>query len=194
MLGVYDFCGHYEWTFEWLRRHGDEPLVRAFWDRAIHRDSQTHASRLILEKGIEGMKEYWGHTLREEAAGYHTTATGKVMRIDMTACPSKGFLTRNRLKQYRDYCDHCMGWLGPLMKRAGYAIDHEHNHAGQCWWEIRRSTAPDRVSTPGQLAGRWDVRLTKDWRRSGQTIDRYSRSTRPDDKTRSRRRTHRKAS
>ncbi|MCX7825976.1 MAG: hypothetical protein N2689_10510, partial [Verrucomicrobiae bacterium] len=60
MLGCYDFCGHYEWTFEWLRQRGGEPLVRAYWDEAIRRDSQRHAARLIAEKGIEGMKQYWG--------------------------------------------------------------------------------------------------------------------------------------
>ena len=24
MIGVYDFCGHYEWTFAWLEREGGE--------------------------------------------------------------------------------------------------------------------------------------------------------------------------
>ena len=40
MLGCYDFCGHYEWTFEWFRAHGGEPLVREYWDKAIAQDSQ----------------------------------------------------------------------------------------------------------------------------------------------------------
>ena len=47
MIGVYDFCGHYDWTFEWLRQQGGEALVRQYWDEAIHRDSQRHASELI---------------------------------------------------------------------------------------------------------------------------------------------------
>lgn len=182
MLGVYDFCGHYEWTFEWLRRRGSESLVCRYWDRAIHRDSQTHASKLILKKGIEGMKEYWGHTLQEEAAGYRTTATDKVMRIDMYACPSQGFLMRNRLKSYHDYCDHCMGWVGPLMKRAGYVIDHEHNHDGQCWWEIRKASDTTPLSISGQFAGAKDVRRRKNWTRAGQSIDRYTRSNHPTSK------------
>lgn len=178
MLGAYDFCGHYEWTFEWLRRRGGESLVRKYWDRAIHRDSQTHASRLILKKGFEGMKAYWGHTLKEEAAGYHTTATDRVMRVDMYACPSLGFLMRNRLKQYPDYCEHCMGWVGPLMKRAGYTVDHEHNHRGQCWWEIRRVRDATGPSAPGAMARRKDVRLEKDWKRFAQSTHRYRRSKR----------------
>ena len=52
------------------------------------------------------------------------------------------FLLRNGLEQYRDYCDHCMGWIGPVMKGAGFVVDHEHNHCGQCWWEFRRASDP----------------------------------------------------
>ena len=66
MIGCYDFCGHYEWTFEWLREQGGQELVKIYWDEAIHRDSQIHASKLIGERGFEGMKEYWGPTLDAE--------------------------------------------------------------------------------------------------------------------------------
>lgn len=182
MLGTYDFCGHYEWTFEWLRQQGGEPLVRQFWDEAIHQDSQTHARDLILSKGIEGMREYWGHTLQQEGAGYHTAATEKTFRIDMHDCPSKGFLVRNQLEQYRDYCDHCMGWIGPLLKQAGYVVDHQHNHCGQCWWEIRRRSDATSASEPGELARDKDVRLQEDWRLPGKPMDTYTRASDPDDK------------
>ncbi len=178
MLGCYDFCGHYEWTFEWLRRQGGEPLVRAFWDEAIHKDSQQHATELIVREGIEGMKKYWGHTLVDEGAGFHTTATDKLFRIDMHDCPSKGFLLRNHLEQYRDYCDHCMGWIGPLLKRAGYVIDHQHDHRGHCWWEMRRADDPTPPSAIGAASGEHDVRLRPDWK----PVDTYQRATDPDDK------------
>ena len=184
MLGVYDFCGHYEWTFEWLRQRGGEPLVREYWDQAIHRDSQSHAARLILEKGFAGMQEYWGHTLAHEGAGYHTTATDKLFRIDMHECPSKGFLLRNRLEQYHDYCDHCMGWIGPLLKRGGFVVDHQHNHRGQCWWEIRRLSDPAPASQAGAASGEHDVRQRPDWQTPAKPIDTYVRATDPNDKTR----------
>ncbi|MDZ4849452.1 MAG: hypothetical protein SGI77_09160 [Pirellulaceae bacterium] len=69
ILGCYDFCGHYEWTFEWLRRLGGEQLVHAYWDQAIRIDSQSHASQLILENGIPGMEAHWGSVLQHEGAG-----------------------------------------------------------------------------------------------------------------------------
>jgi len=184
MIGVYDFCGHYDWTFEWLRRQGSETLLRQYWDEAIRGDSQRHAAELIQEQGFAGMATYWGHTLEHEGAGYHTTATEDAFRIDMHDCPSKGFLIRNGLGAYHDYCDHCMGWIGPMLKQAGFSLDHEHNHCGRCWWEIRRSSDRTLPSQPGALAGPHDVRLRADWRVAEGGLDVYRHSNRADDKTR----------
>jgi len=184
MIGCYDFCGHYEWTFAWLERTGGHALVREYWDEAINHDSQRHARDLILREGFAGMAKYWGHTLAEESPdlGFALTPKADVFRVDMHDCPSKGFLLRNGLQQYPDYCDHCMGWIGPLMREAGFVIDHEHNHCGQCWWEIRPAAAPGGHSPPGAESGEKDVRLRPDWRPSDGTIDRYEKATDPDDK------------
>lgn len=176
MIGVYDFNGHYEWTFAWLQRVGGRALLHAYWDEAIHRDSQRHAAALILARGIAGMTEYWGHTLAQEGGSHHTTATDQLFRIDMHECPSKGFLLRNRLRQHDDYCDHCMGWIGPLLRQAGFVADHQHNHCGQCWWELRRASDPTPPSQPGDVAGQRDVRLRPDWQPGAQTLDTFTRA------------------
>ena len=55
MLGCYDFCGHYEWTFGWMEREGGHAFVLAYWDEGISRDSQTHARELIISGGFDGM-------------------------------------------------------------------------------------------------------------------------------------------
>jgi len=184
MIGTYDFCGHYEWTFAWLERAGGPALVREYWDEAINHDSQRHARDLILREGFAGMAKYWGHTLVEESPelGFAITAKPDLFRVDMHDCPSKGFLLRNGLQQYPDYCDHCMGWIGPLMREAGFVIDHEHNHCGQCWWEIRPAGAAGGLSPPGAESGEKDVRRRPDWRPAAGTIDSYEKTTDPDDK------------
>ncbi|MBB5036405.1 hypothetical protein [Prosthecobacter dejongeii] len=182
MIGIYDFCGHYEWTFDWLQKQGGHGLVRSYWHEAIYEDSQRHATALIVGKGFEGMKEYWGHTLAEEGGDWTTTAKEDVFRIDMHACPSKGFLIRNDLQQYPDYCDHCMGWIGPLMKEAGFVINHAHNHCGQCWWEMRRTEDKQPASAVGELSGKADVRLRPDWKTPETRMDAYDRATDPDHK------------
>jgi hypothetical protein len=174
MIGVYDFCGHYEWTFGWLQERGGRDLVREYWEKAIYGDAQLHATQQIVTEGFEGMRKYWGHTLEQEVAGYTLTSTDAVCRIDMHSCPSKGFLVRNGLLQYEDYCDHCIGWIGPLMRDAGFVIDHEHNHAGQCWWEVRRTSDATPPGNTGELSGEQDVRLRPNW--STATIDVFSRA------------------
>ena len=53
MIGVQDFIGYYDWTFEYLRRNFGEEAVADYWVRAISLDSQTHARELIVGKGFE---------------------------------------------------------------------------------------------------------------------------------------------
>ena len=185
MIGCYDFCGHYEWTFGWLDRVGGHELVRSYWNEAINHDSQRHARDLIIKEGFEGMAKYWGHTLLEESPdlGFAINRTDDVFRIDMHDCPSKGFLLRNGLESYRDYCDHCIGWIGPLMKDAGFLIDHENNHRGQCWWDIRPVSSGGETSAPGAIAGDQDVRLRPDWKQAPAHLDRFQKTTDPDAKT-----------
>ena len=182
MIGCYDFCGHYEWTFNWLDREGGHGLVRAFRDEAINQDRQIHARELILKEGFEGMAKYWGHTLLEESPelGFKITKKEDVFRVDMHDCPSKGFLLKNDLEQYRDYCYHCMGWIGPLMKEAGFTIDHEHNHCGQCWWDIRKQGEPDADVSVGATSGDADVRLREEWTQDAAKVDAYRKSNDPD--------------
>ncbi|MGE9290289.1 MAG: hypothetical protein ACQKBT_04815 [Puniceicoccales bacterium] len=186
MLGCYDFCGHYEWTFSWLENRGGEALLLRFWENAISRDSQLHAREMIARGGLEGMKEYWGYTLAEESPDldFHLSAKEGVFRIDMHDCPSKGFLVRNHLHQYSDYCDHCIGWIGPMMRDSGFVVDHEHNHQGQCWWEMRSvedDTVPGAVGT---IAGDFDVRAFQNWDAIETPIDRFCRANSPLQKVR----------
>lgn len=182
MLGCYDFCGHYDWTFAWLKKQGGEELERAYWRDAIAGDSQQHATDLIKPLGFAGMAKYWEHTLSEEAAGYTITKGENVFRTDMHRCPSKGFLLENNIGFSSDYCDHCIGWIGPVMKEAGFVIDHEHNHCGQCWWEMRKADDLTPPSAPGELAGTADVRLRETWTSPEAEYDRFSRSTSVADK------------
>jgi hypothetical protein len=72
-----------------------------------------------------------------------------------------------------------MGWIGPMLKQSGFAVDHQHNHCGQCWWEIRRSSDNVPPSEPGELAGSQDVRLRPNWSRTGAMPDTWRHSNNP---------------
>jgi hypothetical protein len=180
MIGCYDFCGHYEWTFAWVEKNFGRDALLAYWKEAIADDSQLHAARLIKAKGFAGMEEYWGHTLAEEGAGYSSTRGETSFRIDMHECPSKGFLIANGLAQHPDYCDHCIGWIGPMMKDAGFVVDHEHNHLGKCWWVFRHPDAPRPPSDAGSTAPR--VENMPGWATPTTNIDRFDGATGADQK------------
>jgi len=169
VLGVQDFIGYYDWTFEFLRRNYGEQAVKEYWGKCIAFDSQQHARQLILEKGFDGMEEYWHHTLEMEEAGYTIQRGEDFFRIDMFACPSKGFLIAHGLEAYHDYCDHCVGWIGPIMQEAGFLINYEHNHAGQCWLEVHR--AGDRLDAPPPIRGPNDVRNLPHWKQPKHHLD-----------------------
>lgn len=174
MIGCAEFILNYDFTFEYLRRNYGEEAVHAYWAEAISIDSQVHARELIIPRGFDGMAEYWGHTLAEEEAGYTSARTGEVYRIDMYACPSQGLLKKRGQSNYHDYCQHCMGWLEPVMREAGFLIHHEHNHDCRCWWEIVRTGAPPPPSEIGALAGATDIRLNPEWQTG--RIDRWVES------------------
>ena len=176
MIGSYDFCGHYEWTFVWIEQNFGKEALLSYWRDAIAGDSQLHAATLIHAKGFAGMEEYWGHTLGEEAAGYTAVRTDDSYRIDMHDCPSKGFLISNGLNQHSDYCDHCMGWIGPMMKNAGFVVDHEHNHKGKCWWVYRRQKS-DQMSEESP-----SITNAPDWKTKGAIVDRFEGAVKPDEK------------
>ena len=114
------------------------------------------------------MYEYWAHTLEMEEAGYTFDRGDDYFRIDMFDCPSKGHLIKRGLAAYHDYCEHCMGWIKPVMDDAGFVINHEHNHAGQCWWEMRRAT--DRLDGPPPVTGPHDVRTAPETGRRSNMI------------------------
>lgn len=169
MIGVQDFIRYYNWTFEYLRRHYDEEAVQRYWAEAIAFNSQNHANVLIQAKGLEGMAEYWGHTLQSEEAGYRATLGSDHFRIDMYECPSKGLLIEIGQQEYHDYCQHCMGWIKPIMDGAGFLIDHEHNHQGQCWWEMYPANEASHKSPP-PVRDNEDVRQRRGWQQNKHDI------------------------
>lgn len=165
MIGCAEFILVYDWTFAYLLRTYGAEAVERYWTECISQDSQRHARELIIPGGFDGMQEYWGHTLAEEEAGYTLTRTDQVFRIDMFACPSQGLLQAHGQREYPDYCEHCMGWIVPLMNEAGFVIHHEHDHDCHCWWEIVSVASPREPSETGALAGAADVRLRENWDR-----------------------------
>jgi hypothetical protein len=161
MLGCHEFCGYYEWTFHFVRKKWGQQAVARLWAEAIGGESQRHYTEAARRAGLAGLFETWVATGRDEACDWTFTLdeARNVLRWDMRQCPSKGFLLAHDLNADEDYCDHCMGWMVPLLKEVGIEVwEHEHNHLGQCWGTMRQK---DRPSTPIDVNS--DIRRDPRW-------------------------------
>lgn len=140
MLGCHDFCGYYDWTFHHVRQTFGEEALRQLWSEAIGADAQQAYLAAAVRDGLRGLLNIWTKTGEDEHCDWTFTLDEErnVLRWDMRNCPSKGFLLQNDLNADADYCDHCIGWIAPVLAKAGIEVAaHEHNHRGQCWAEMR---------------------------------------------------------
>jgi hypothetical protein len=163
MLGCHDFCGYYEWTFHYMRRALGQEAVQRLWAEAIGFEAQKHYIDAARRSGLRGLYEQWVDTGVQEACDWTFTLdeVKNILRLDMRECPSKGFLTERDLNADEDYCDHCMGWVVPLLGSVGMElVAQEHNHCGQCWKITRMKDRP-----VGQMDLDIDIRKDPRWRR-----------------------------
>ena len=154
MITALDFFGVYCATFEYIERTYGHEALEKYWAEYIADRFLAHLEALVAEKGIEGMKEYWGHTLAEEEAGYEITATEDSFRIDMHDCPALRWLREHDRMTYDDYCAHCPALYKRIMNRNGYSYQYEYDPgAGRCWIEIRAVTPARPLSNQGGAGG-----------------------------------------
>ncbi len=162
MLGSQDFCGYYDWTFAYVQHRMGQPAVEQLWADAIGGESQAHYLEAAKADGLRGLYRTWAKTGEEEHCDWtwHLDEQRNVLRWDMRQCPSKGFLLQHDLNACTDYCDHCMGWIIPLLAGTGVeVVAHEHNHMGQCWAELAV------IGKPHQPADvKHDIRHDPSWR------------------------------
>jgi len=164
MLGCYDFIGHYDWSFEWFRKKGGEALAKRYWVEAIPQSQPHNIAALIQTEGFEGMNKHWGGGRLNEEGGTFFTRGEDHFRMDVHECATLGFLKRNKLKFYHDYCHHCAEWVNPVVESAGFILYAEHDHQGHCFFEFRRKDDSAPPLPPEQMGAR-DVRNMPDWNR-----------------------------
>lgn len=148
MLGCHEFCGYYEWTFHYVRRRWGQAGVARLWAEAIGGESQRHYIEAAQQAGLAGLYRTWVKTGEDETCDWTFTLdeAHNVLRCDMRQCPSKGFLLAHDLNADEDYCDHCAGWMIPLLEQVGVEVwEHEHNHCGQCWTTMRAKDRPSQI-------------------------------------------------
>ena len=118
MLPSDHFVRMYNELFKMLAERGDEDL-RAYW-LEISRLQESILGPMIQEKGLRGMYEYWDRIRFEENCEMDLILEEDRFELRMNACPSLAKNLDNDAGLCMRYCDHCSGWVSPVIKSHGY--------------------------------------------------------------------------
>ncbi|MCF6177754.1 MAG: hypothetical protein L3J71_18510 [Victivallaceae bacterium] len=126
------FVKFYNEVFKFLDARGPGHLEK-YWLTISHHQ-ELHCLELFKTKGLQGMYEYWEHIRIEENCDMTLTLTEDCLTMKMHKCPSLGKVLDNDAIPCEKYCDHCAGWIGPLLTKAGYWLvyDMVDRHQPQC--------------------------------------------------------------
>lgn len=123
MLPSDHFVRMYNEMFKMLLEKGESSLEN-YW-HVISRLQETIVDPYIDKAGLAGMYEYWEHIHIEENCDATLTLTDDYFEFRMNACPSLGKVLNNDALPCRMYCDHCAGWIEPIMKKKGYYLVYD---------------------------------------------------------------------
>jgi hypothetical protein len=145
-MRIADFIVVYNETFKYIYEKDGPQYVKALW-KAISENYCKHLERLVEEKGLEGMLEYWGGALEEEKADYSVKLEDGVFNMDMYACPSIAELKLRNKEIFGgelSYCMHCPDLYPPAVGKHGYNMNYHIEYdkngvcAGRCHMRARK--------------------------------------------------------
>ena len=110
------FVRFYNEVFKFLDEQNE---LQAYYEE-ISRHQELHCLRCFMEKGLEGMEEYWGHIRVEENCVSTSWIKDDVRYSHMKKCPSLTKVLDNDAAPCKKYCLHCIGWMAPLMTQCGF--------------------------------------------------------------------------
>ncbi len=118
MLPSDHYVRFYNELFKMLEELGHEELQK-YW-MEISRLQETILGPYIERAGLKGMYEYWDRIRIEENCDAELTLTEDYFEFKMNKCPSLTKAMDNDADVFEYYCDHCAGWIEPIMKKYGY--------------------------------------------------------------------------
>ncbi len=118
MLPSDHFVRFYNEVFKFLEAQGLGHLEK-YW-LEISRHQERHCLELFKEQGLQGMYDYWEHIRIEENCDMTLELSDDCLTLNMNKCPSLSKVLDNDATPSKRYCDHCAGWIGPVLRKAGY--------------------------------------------------------------------------
>jgi len=115
------FVRFYNEVFKALDARGRRCLTD-YW-REIGRLQKRELAARFRRGGVAAAREYWQRIIREENCRARIVKRPGGFEFRMRRCPSLSKALDNDATPFGLYCDHCMGWIEPVMKAAGlYAV------------------------------------------------------------------------
>jgi len=155
------FTRFYNEVFKFLESRGEEALT-AYW-LEISKSQSMLTLDLFREKGMEGMRQYWEHIRIEENCDMDLDLNDDRLELRMNACPSLSKIQDNDAKPMERYCDHCAGWIGPIMDTLGYHLVYDviDRQEPQCVMRVFKDKQKALESEKrAQLLMRWSGKLS----------------------------------
>ena len=123
MLPSDHFVKFYNEIFKYLERKGPEELDR-YYERVAERQA-FFTLDAFKRDGFKGMYDYWVRIRIEENCDLTHDFDENCYHLKMNVCPSLSKVTDNDAGPCRRYCDHCPGWVGRVLARAGYFMVYD---------------------------------------------------------------------
>ena len=123
MIPSDQFVRFYNEVFKFLDAKGGGALEEYY--RAVSGQQEMHCLARFKAQGLAGMKAYWDRIAAEENCDMTCTLDDDRLVIEMRRCPSLGKAMDNDAGAFERYCDHCPGWVIPLLEKAGFHCDYD---------------------------------------------------------------------
>ncbi|MBR3924768.1 MAG: hypothetical protein IKJ45_16750 [Kiritimatiellae bacterium] len=115
------FVRFYNEVFKYLSAKGTNELGRYY--KRVSENQEAHCLSLFRDKRLEGMFEYWEKIRIEENCDMTHGVNDGCYSFRFSGCPSLGKVIDNDAEPCSKYCDHCPGWILPIMSKVGaYAV------------------------------------------------------------------------
>jgi hypothetical protein len=115
------FVRYYNEVFKALESQGLDHLAKYWAD--IGELQKRELVDAFRKDGLQACYDYWARILKEENCVGQLSLTPDYFELRMDRCPSLSKVLDNDASACGHYCDHCMGWVRPVMDDAGlYAV------------------------------------------------------------------------
>jgi hypothetical protein len=98
--------------------------LQNYWLEISHLQ-RTILGPLIESGGLKGMYTYWSRIREEENCEAELKLTDDYFEFKMLKCPSLSKARDNDAGAFPYYCDHCAGWIGPVVESYEYHLAYD---------------------------------------------------------------------